>query len=117
MELMEICRKTDGLFYPQREFVLVQDNGIVGRLMAMEIAEESRLDLTVIIIPKYRCRGYATAGLKMLIKWAAQNGYKKVTLTDLFGSETIDKMARTLHFIKEDRTNIWSKSITGPLNL
>ena len=116
MELVEVCKKMDDLFFPQREFVLVEGKDTICNLMAMEIAAESRLDLTVTTNPKYQHKGYATAGLKLLIKWAIQNGYKKVTLTNLFGSRAIDKIAKNLHFTKENQ-NTWSKSITGPLNI
>ena len=116
MELVEVCKKTDGLFFPQREFVLVEGKDIICNLMAMEIATESRLDLTVVTNPKYQHKGYATTGLKMLIKWAIRNGYKKVTLTNLFGSQAIYRIAKNLHFTEENQ-DTWSKSITGPLNI
>ncbi len=116
MELVEICKKTDGLFFPQREFALVEGRNKICILMVMEIATESRLDLTVVTNPEYRHKGYATTGLKLLIKWAIKNGYKKVTLTNLFGSEAVDKIAKKLHFTEENQ-GTWSKSITGPLNI
>ena len=116
MELVEVCKKTDGLFFPQREFVLVEGEDIICSLMAMEITTESRLDLTVVTNPKYQRKGYATTGLKLLIKWAIKNGYKKVTLTNLFGSQAIDKIAKNLHFTEENQ-GTWSKSIIGPLNM
>ena len=116
MELVEVCKKTGDLFFPQREFVLVDGKDIVCKLMIMEIAKESRLDLTIVTDPKHQHKGYATTGLKLLIKWAARNGYKKVTLTNLFGSLAIDKIAKNLHFTKDNQST-WSKSITGPLNI
>ena len=116
MELVEVCKKTDGLFFPQRVFVLVEGKDIICSLMAMEITTESRLDLTVVTNPKYQRKGYATTGLKLLIKWAIKNGCKKVTLTNLFGSEAIDIIAKKLHFTEENQ-GTWSKSITGPQNI
>ena len=116
MELVEVCKKTDGLFFPQQEFVLVENGEIMCKLMAMEIATVSRLDLTVITNTKYQHKGYATTGLRLLIKWGIRNGYKKATLTNLFGSQAIDKIAKNLHFTEENQ-GTWSKSITGPLNI
>ena len=116
MELVEVRKKTDGLFFPQREFVLVEGEDIICSLMTMEITTESRLDLTVVTNSKYQHKGYATTGLKLLIKWAIKNDYKKVTLTNLFGSQAIDKIAKNLHFTEENQ-GTWSKSIIGPLNM
>lgn len=118
MELIEICESQPGDgFFPQREFALVNDDGAkVCRLMAMEIKPKTELDLTVITLPMYQNKGYATEGLKMLINWAAKNGYKKVRLANLFGTETIDKIAKKLYFIKNNKdSEVWNKSITGPL--
>lgn len=116
MELIEVRNISNGLFFPQREFVLVENKQTVCKLMAMEIKEGSWLDLTVATNRKYQNKGYATAGLKMLIEWAMRNGYKKVTLTNLFGSKKVNRIAEELKFVK-DKQNTWSKSITGPLEL
>lgn len=115
MELIEDIT-TNGMFFLQREFWLTDNGDKVCRLMAMEVCEGSELDLTVITIPKYQRRGYATQGIKMLVRWAIQNGYKSVKLTNLFNSEIIDKIAIKLCFSRQDE-KIWIKSIVGPLNL
>ena len=116
MELVETFTKKSKMFFPQREFLLMDGDQKVCNLMVMEIAE-NELDLTVSTVPKYRRQGYAVIGLRMLIMWAARNGYKKVQLTNLFGSDAIEKIAKKLNFIKGAGTNIWNKSIIGPLNL
>lgn len=115
MELIE-TNNTTGLFFPQHEFELLDKNMKVCRLMAMEVIKGVELDLTVITNPEYQGNGYASLGVKMLIQWAINNGYKKVALTNLSNSRAIDKIAEKLCF-KKDGNNSWTKSIIGPLNL
>ena len=116
MELKEISSNITPMFFPQREFVLI-DNGVkVCQLMAMEVVKGKSLDLAIITIPEYQKMGYASAGLKMLIGWAVEHHYQKVTLTNISGSEAIDKIAKKLNFYKQNN-HTWEKSIVGPLNL
>ena len=117
MELIEKTHKDkNGAFFEELNFELM-DNGVnVCHLMVMVTEPGVELDLTVMTSPLYYNQGYATAGIKMLIEWGIKNGYKKVRMTNIFGAEAINKIARKLHFSRQ-KSNVWTKNIVGPLAL
>ena len=119
MKLIEAGRIREGLPYTQQNFLLIDGGAIVGQPMAMEIAEQGQLELAIFTPPRYRRKGYATAGLRLLIAWAVKNGYKKVTLTDLYGTGAIEKIARKLGFTQRQGSFpvVWDKCLDGPLYL
>ncbi len=109
MKLKEVRKKK--LFFYQHEFELDDEKKVVCRLMVMETSR-TIVDLTVVTMPEFRHRGYGTMGVRMLLEWAMKKGYKTATLTNLFDSEAVDKIAKKLKFKKVGK-NIWYKSING----
>ena len=117
MELIE--RKHTGAFgtfFEEWQFNLVDDGVKVCNLMAMVTVPHEELDLSLFTLPEYYNQGYATEGARMLIKWAIDNGYKKVRLTNISGSIAINKIATKLGFMQKSAT-VWTKSIVGPLQI
>lgn len=116
MELIETYfKEKNGTFHQQREFELIENGKVFCRLATFEDPELSICDLAVVTDSAYRGHGYATIGIKKLMRWAAKNGFKKVTLTDLLGSKAINNIATKFAF--EKHGNVWTKSLIGPLNL
>ena len=119
MELVQInnpshSKREDNMFFPQHDFVLIDQKRRLCQLTAVETAGGRKLDLSVITAPEYRHSGYAQTGIKMLVQWATQNHYQAVTLTNIFEFRAIDKIAENLHF--ERKINSWSKSLIGRLS-
>lgn len=103
-------------FFTEYDFELV-DNGVtVCHLAAMEIVPNLELDLTVMTDENHFRMGYATEGIRRMIRWAIKHEYQQVRMTNVFGSPAIGKIAEKFGFTWRGG-KVWTKSILGPLNL
>ena len=116
MKMVEISHNNErGIFFEERRFDLIDEMGIdVCHLMIMVDAPGEEFEISVTTSPEYFNKGYATEGICRLIDWGVKNGYKSVRMTNLFGSEAINHICTKLGFTKQ-RSNVWTKTIVGPL--
>lgn len=116
MELIEVGRSREPFFFfPQYNFRLVDEERVIGYLMAIEVVEGWLLDLSVVILPEYQNKGYGSKGLDILSRWAIRKRYKVLTITNFLDNQAIDRIAKSLGFTKAV-DNTWEKLIVAPLN-
>ena len=116
MELVRVAENAerDGLFFADYEFILVDEEKEVCRLSAKEIGKKKELNLMAFTKLGYQGKGYATCGLSMLTKWAAQNEYEQVSMTSLMNHEVTISIAAKLGFTRKNNS-VWIKSLAGSL--